>query len=127
MPIVNQPPFKEGQLWAYAARPNEAGSTIKIHKIESDPEHGTIFHIGVRGLKLKNRQVPSGVTTDLGHIVVTAESLRSSVTALIGTEPLSPKFLESYATFSAAHKEGHARVHDTTVADIVVFFEQLFN
>ena len=124
MVTTNRQPFAEGQLWEYATRPNEAGSTLKIHKIDCDAKVGTILHIGIRGLRLKNPQAPSGITTSLVHVAVTAQSLEASVTKLFGTEPASPQFLDGYATFREVHQEGRARIHNVPVAKIVDLFEE---
>jgi hypothetical protein len=44
-----------GQIWTYKTRPAEADSHLTILKRETHPKLGTIVHISVDGLRMKNR------------------------------------------------------------------------
>lgn len=119
--------FTEGQVWEYSPRPNEKGSTLLINKVESDPKLGAIFHISVRAVKVKNNRAPSGVTTELSHFPVSGKTLQVSVTKLLRKELPNPAYLEGYATWRKAFKEGDAGVFTISVAEIVEFIEKAIN
>lgn len=119
--------FMEGQVWEYTSRPTESGSTLLINKVESDPQLGTIFHISVRAVKVKNKRAPSGITTDLPHFPVSARTLQSSVTKLLRTESPNPAYLEGYATWRRAFDEGKAGIFTISVAEIVETVETSIN
>jgi hypothetical protein len=116
--------FKEGQVWSYRARPNEQGSTLLINKVESDPKFGSIFHISVSGVRVKNRRAPSGVTQELPHLPVSKKTLEDSVLALAGTAAPNPGYLEGYAMWKEAFDAGNGGIFTIPVAEIVGFVEK---
>jgi hypothetical protein len=119
--------FSEGQVWEYSSRPGERGSTLLINKAESDAKLGVVFHISVRGVKVKNRNAPLGVCTDLPHFPVSAKTLQSSVTRLLRTESPNPGYVEGYETWRKAFEKGDAGVFTIPVAEIVELVEKTIN
>ena len=53
--------FAVGQRWEYRTRPQDAGSTLVIVKINADTTHGNIISISVSGLRLKNPHSTDGL------------------------------------------------------------------
>lgn len=119
--------FKEGQVWSYRARPNEQGSTLLINKVESDARLGSIFHISVSGVKVRNRRAPGGVTQELPHFPVSTKTLEDSVVKLVGTASPNPGYREGYATWKQAFDAGNAGIFTIPVAEIVGFVEKTVN
>ena len=111
--------FAEGQIWSYHARPGEEGSTILINKIEADPALDAIYHIGVLGVRVKNPRSPSGVTTNLPHLPVSAQTLEKSCIELIGYAKPDPQYLDGYAIWKEEFDQGRAGIFTITVAEIV--------
>lgn len=119
--------YFEGQVWEYSTRPSERGSTLLINKVESDPKLGLIFHVSVRAVKVKNSRAPSGVSTDLPHFPVSAQTLEASVTRLLRTESPNPECREGYETWRSAFEKGEAGIFTISVAEIVEFVEKAIN
>lgn len=67
--------YAEGQVWQYAARPQDPGSLVKIQKIEVS-DGRPVYHVSVVGVHLARRHA-AGV---LPHLPVSAETLDASVT-----------------------------------------------
>jgi hypothetical protein len=76
-PIV----YREGQVWEYRTRPEDAGSLLRIQRIEANSaftKYGPIYHISVIGVHFKD--VP--LSGDLAHLPVSRETLDASVIRL---------------------------------------------
>jgi predicted Rdx family selenoprotein len=123
--IANE--FKEGQVWSYRARPQEQASTLLINKVETDPKLGSIFHISVRGVSVKNRRAPGGVTKELPHFPVSKKTLDDSVLEHVGSEPPNPEYREGYAQWKRAFDSGNAGIFTIPVAEIVGIVESTVN
>ena len=119
--------LKEGQVWSYRTRPNEKGSTLLINKVESDAKLGSIFHISVSGLKVKNRHAPSGVTQYLPHFPVSKKTLEDSALNRVVTATPNPEYREGYITWKQAFDAGNAGIFTISVAEIVAFVEKTVN
>lgn len=67
--------YAEGQVWQYAARPQDPGSLVKIQKIEM--ENGRpVYHVSVVGVRFSHMRRAGA----LPHLPVSAEALDASVT-----------------------------------------------
>lgn len=119
--------FKEGQVWSYRARANEPRSSLLINKVEFDAKLGSIFHISVNVVKVKNPRAPGGITEELPHFPVSRKTLEMSVLKLIGTKVPNPSYLEGYATWKQAFDAGSAGIFTISVEEIVGFIEQTVN
>jgi hypothetical protein len=119
--------FTAGEVWSYRARPGEEGSTLLINKVESDQKLGSIFHISISGVHVKNRQAASGETTELPHFPVSKETLEKSCVKLVGTAKPNQQYLEGYNEWKQAFDQGHAGVFTISVAEIIAVIETAVN
>ena len=119
--------FSEQQVWSYKTRSGEESSTVLINKVESHPKLGQIFHISVTGVRVKNRRVASGVSTELPHFPVSKKSLEASCTVLVGQSPPNPAYMDGYAQWKRAFDEGSAGIFTISIAEIVQFVEEAMN
>jgi len=116
--------FSQGQIWAYQTRPGEEASTVLINKVEVDEKLGRIFHISVRGVKVKNPHLEGvGVTSELPHFPVSRETLEKSLTKFINTSAPSPEYIEGYKEWKRAFDLGEAGIFSISVAEIVNVIE----
>lgn len=119
--------YAAGQVWSYKTRPGEENSTVLINKVETDAKLGKIFHISVNGVKVKNRHVAGGISTELPHLPVSEKTLKKSLTKLIGTQAPNPNYIEGYKTWRAAFDAGNAGVFTISVSEIIGFVEKTMN
>lgn len=67
--------YAQGQVWAYQARPQDAGSLMKIQQVEVlDGE--TVYHVSIIGVRFTRSEALSIVH----HLPVSAATLNASVT-----------------------------------------------
>ena len=125
--IASAQGFAEGQVWSYKTRKGEESSRVLINKIESHPKLGKIFHISVSGVKVKNPRIAGGISTDLPHSPVSEETLKKSLTKLLGNSQPNPDYREGYQTWKTAFDKGEAGIFTIDVADIVGVIEQAIN
>ena len=52
--VAKDSKFAPGQVWAYKTRQNEESSTLTILKVEALPKLGTIIHMRVDKIRLRN-------------------------------------------------------------------------
>ena len=119
--------FSEGQLWSYKTRPGEEKSTVLINKIEVHEKLGNIFHISVYKVKVKNRHITGGITTDLPHFPVSEETLKKSLIKFIGKSEINPEYHEGYKTWKTALDNGNAGIFTISVAEIIGVVEESIN
>ena len=119
--------YSEGQVWSYKTRSGEEKSTVLINKIESHEKLGKIFHISVDGVKVKNPHIAGGFSTELPHFPVSEETLKKSLTKLIGKRSPNPEYLEGYKTWKAAFDAGEAGIFTVSISEIVGFIEETIN
>ena len=122
--IAKAADFSEGQLWAYKTRAGEEKSVVLINKIETHHKLGKIFHISVDGVKVKNRYIQGGISSELPHFPVSEETLKKSLTKLLGKRSPTP---EGYKTWKSAFDAGDAGVFTVSVSEIVGFIEDTIN
>jgi len=124
---ASDPTLVVGQRWSYRTRPDEEGSTLVIGRLERHPTFGEIAHISIFGLRIKTPQRPDGVTSTLGHIPISVESLRSSLLELKGSGSPDENFEQGYAIWSDVVKDGEGGVFSIPVREIVWYVEQTLN
>lgn len=117
----------EGQVWTYDTRDGEEGSTLLINRIDDDPELGVVFHLGLRGLRVRNDRAPGGVATVMSHCPVSLSTLQRSLRDLVGEEEPDPGYLAGYRQWREAADGGEGGVWDLTIAEIVDVMEQVIN
>jgi hypothetical protein len=91
-----------GQQWSYETRPQDAGSTVVIGKIDEVPEIGKIIHVHVLGVNIPNSKAPGGVSHTIGHMPFTEEAFRASIKSLLGTAPADGRFDAGYDAWKKA-------------------------
>jgi len=78
---VKDEKYHPGQVWQYRTRPDEQNSRLTILKIESLPELGTIIHVRVDNIRLRN--CTGGPEPDkFAHMPFTKDAFERSVTKL---------------------------------------------
>jgi len=111
--------FRPGQVWQYKTRPNDDASTLTILKIETLPKQGTIIHIRIDRIRIRNCK--GGPEPDTLHIPFTRHAVERSVTKLV-KEGIVPEFQAGYD----AWKNACGGVYTTSVADAVQGIEDGF-
>ena len=71
------PKYVEGQVWEYRTRPQDAGSLLKVQRVEMMGAK-KVYHISVVGVHFAT----PGISGILPHIPVSDETLDASVTKL---------------------------------------------
>ena len=112
--------YAEGQVWEYRARPAEAGSLMKIQKIEPVPNGGgeRVYHVSIIGIRLTNPRV----SPILQHLPVSRETLDRSVTRLGsgGDFPDLAQVKEGIATW----REAEGGIFTISLAEIVGLMDE---
>jgi hypothetical protein len=112
--------FRPGQVWQYKTRPHEEGSTLTILKVETLPKQGTIIHIRVEKIRLRN--CTGGPEPDkFEHMPFARDAVERSVTKLV-KERSVPDFQAGYD----AWKNACGGVYTISVADAVQVGEDGF-
>ena len=119
--------FREGQVWTYATRPGEEGSTLLINRIDDHPDFGRVFHLSLRELRVRSDNSPGGFATTMSHCPVSLETMEASAVDCIGDEPADPDHAEGYEQWRRAVDEEGAGVWTLPVAEIVDTMEQAIN
>jgi hypothetical protein len=113
--IVVAAELQPGQVWAYHARPGEAGSTITVLKVENYNDLGRVVHIRVDGVQIKN-PVKGNVVTDIPHLPFKEAAIQKSITKLVRQASALPQFQDGYDTWKQAYLAGRAGAFDITVS-----------
>ena len=90
-------PYAEGQVWQYKTRPQDAGSLVKIQKIETLAGH-TIYHVSLIGI-----HIGTNTATVLQHAPVSQQTLDTSVTKQVPDPGTFPDATEGIAEWRRAH------------------------
>jgi hypothetical protein len=88
--------FQAGQVWGYKTRPGEDSSTLTVVKVESHPKLGTIVHLTVNRVRVRNPAAPGGYTDVIGHMPFTEEAVRRSVSSKISDGAPTERGMEGY-------------------------------
>ena len=110
MSVAASQEFAPGQEWSYQARPQDTASTVVIGVVE---DH--VIHISIHNVHIGKR------VTNIGHIPISPEALRSSVTQLRSETGDT----EGIADGIAAWREANGGVFTISVADAVEYIEQI--
>jgi hypothetical protein len=117
--------FQPGQVWHYRTRAGEDSSTLTVLKVETHPKTGVIVHIGVSGVHVATPG--GGSTSELGHLPLSEDALRRSVTTKVSDGAPTDRGTEGYNEWRRAFDAGQGGVFTTTVAECVGFVEQAAN
>jgi len=117
---VTDAKFRPGQVWQYKTRSHERSSTLTILKVESLPNVGTIIHIRVDKVRLRN--CTSGPEPDnFQHMPFARDAIERSVTKVVSTGSV-PDFQEGYDEWRSAC----GGVYTITVAEAIQAAEDTF-
>ncbi len=106
--------FRPGQVWQYKTRPSEEKSLLTILKVESSPKLGTIIHVRVDGVRLRN--CTGGPEPDnFEHMPFSRDAIERSVTKLVTEKKEIPSFEDGYNEWQKAC----GGVYTITVAEAV--------
>jgi hypothetical protein len=119
--------YKVGQKWSYQTRAGEEKSYFIVVKVESHPKLGTIIHIAMRGLRMKNPHSPNGISENVDHMPFSEESINRSALKLLKEKTELPDFEEGYQMWREAFDAGHAGIYTVTVAEAVKVMEASLN
>src|ERR1700740_1322932 len=112
--------FRPGQIWQYKTRAHEEASTVTILKVESLPKLGTIIHVRVEGIRLRN--CTGGPEPDkFEHMPFARDAIERSVTKLL-KEGSVPDFQAGYDGW----RNACGGVYTITIAEAVQVGEVTF-
>ena len=112
--------FRPGQVWQYKTRPHEESSAFIILKVESLPKVGTIIHIRVEKIRLRN--CTGGPEPDkFEHMPFARDAIERSVTKLV-KENSVPDFHTGYDEW----RNACGGVYTITVAEAIKVAEDGF-
>ena len=116
---VEDSQFQVGQKWNYQTRPQDLGATFTIVKVEATEKLGTVVHISLSGLKLKNAHHPTGWSETVAHMPFSEDAIARSVTDLVERNAPLPEFQDGYDEWRKAFEAGRGGVFTLTVAEAV--------
>jgi hypothetical protein len=119
--------FHVGERWQYKTRPGEESSSLTIVKVEQSTRTGTIVHVSLDGLKVRNPTSPSGYSPTIAHLAFAETAVEESVVSLLTTVAALPSFEEGYSLWRDAFDQGKAGVFSVPVAQGVDFIESTLN
>ena len=114
---ASAPKYAIGQVWEYKTRPQDAGSLLKIQRIET-LSNRQVYHISIIGVHFAQ----PGFAGILPHLPVSDETLDASVTRLSPTTPDFPT--TSVDEGIAEWRKAKGGVFTIPVAEIVGVAEQ---
>jgi hypothetical protein len=113
--------YRPGQVWHFKTRPGEENSVLTILKIESAPKIGTILHVRVDGVRLRN--CTGGPEPDnFEHMPFTRDAIERSVTKLAAEKKDIPPFEDGYDEW----RKACGGVYTITVAEAIAAGEVTF-
>ncbi|BDI33666.1 hypothetical protein CCAX7_57170 [Capsulimonas corticalis] len=124
---VDNGKFQRGQVWKYHARPYEDGSTLTVVKTEVHDRLGAIVHIHLQGLRIRTPRHSIGMTSVIGHLPCSEESITQSVTQLVQENAPLPDFEEGYQQWRDAFDAGGAGIWTVPIAEMVSALESIIS
>ena len=124
---VEHPEYKVGQVWAYNTREIDTGSTLMVVKTEIDDRLGSIIHISVQGVQMRNPHDESGICSVISHLPCSEEAVQESVSHILSTSSTLPDFDEGYQEWREAFDAGRAGIWGIPVSKMVDAMETVLN
>ncbi|MBN8815871.1 MAG: hypothetical protein J0J06_10530 [Sphingomonas sp.] len=115
-PAAEPDRYAEGQVWEYRTRPQDAGSLIKIQRIEDGGKIGRIYHVSIIGLSFAGASPGKSL---LVHCPVSRQTLDASVTKRSDVQRDWPDMTAGIAEWRAAN----GGVFTIGIAEIVTILE----
>ena len=81
----------------------------------------------MRGLKMKNRRSPDGISENVNHMPFSQEAIDKSGLKLLKEKTDLPDFEEGYQRWREAFDAGRAGIYTITVAEAVKVMEATLN
>lgn len=120
---IAQPACQVGQEWHYHTRPNEENSTLKILKIETYDKMGTIVHIAISAVKIKNPKYPNNLLEEVLHLPVAEDALRNSITRLKNDRVPLPDYEVGYVRWKLAFDDAQAGYFSIPLGEAIQWLE----
>jgi hypothetical protein len=120
---VTDAKYKVGQVWSYKARSQEPASTFTVVRVEADSKLGTIVHISLQGLKIRNSLNKDGYSETIAHMPFAEKAIDASVTRLLQENAKLPDYEGGYDEWRGAFDKQKAGIFSITVAEAVDVME----
>jgi hypothetical protein len=120
--VTTDPKYSPGQVWSYKTRKGEDASTITILRVETLPKIGTIIHIRIDGITVKNCSGGPTLHT-IEHSPFSKDAIDRSVLEIVGQKQNLPDYKNGYLDWRT-HCGG---VYTIPVAEVVAADEQALN
>ena len=111
--------YKPGQAWRYRARPGEEQSTLTVLRVEVHPTLGTIVHVRLDGLRIRNPKTPGGHTETATHLPFSEKAVDDSVLAVSALAGPVPDYQEGYTLWRKSFDAGKGGVFTISVSEAV--------
>jgi hypothetical protein len=98
--------YAEGQVWEYDTRKADAGSLIRIMRIDDLPRAGRMIHICVVGLKLPYPAGPGGILAEVPELPMTPAAMDASVRRLSTRKATCTRFANGYKIWRQEYDQG---------------------
>ncbi|GAB3388780.1 hypothetical protein [Lysobacter fragariae] len=118
MSATTRPDYAAGQRWRCLGRHEQEQPLLLIHRVDTHPFGGEIFHVSLAGTRLHSPFLPSGVLTGLPHLRLSRAALDASVTELIQDAVPMPD-LHDDAALQCAPDARQAVTFGMPIADIL--------
>ena len=119
--------FEVGQVWHYKTRSTEKNSRVLIGRIEKVDAQGTIVHVKLINLRIKNPRKPDRFFRMVSHSPISETALSASVTKLADEAADLAGFDAGYQSWLASYRAGKAGVFDARLSEIVNIMEKGLN
>jgi hypothetical protein len=120
--VTNDPKYSPGQVWSYKTRKGEESSTITVLRVETLPKIGTIIHIRIDGVTVKN--CSGGPTLHaVEHSPFSKDAIDRSVLEIVGQKQNLPDYHNGYSDW----RDHCGGVYTIPVSEAVAADEQVFN
>ena len=132
MKSTNDSVYQPGQEWSYKTRSGEDDSTLVICRVEAHPKMGTVIHISLRGLNIKNPLQKTGFSDVITHLPFTEDAIDKSVIKVLNKstklpEDIQEDFQQAYDDWCVAFEEGKATILGSTLAETLDYIENSIN
>ena len=119
--------FQVGQVWSYKTREGEEDSRVIVVKVEEDLKGQVIVHLYVKGVAVKNKRAPNGVSEFISHLPMSETAVSESVVNLESTTGDLPGWEKGYRAWLGEYKKGEGGVWSIPLAEAVSVIEKTIN
>ena len=114
--------YAEDQVWEYDTRKADAGSLIKIMRIDDLPGAGRVIHICVVGLKLPYPPGAGGILVEVPELPMTPAAMDTSVRKLSAHKATCMRFVNGYKIWREEYDRGQI---DTVTIPLKAMMERI--